>query len=164
MDFTIPRHVEAIAHRVRQFLDDEVIPLETELLRSGVDLNEDILQGLRAKAKPANLWAPTMPKEWGGMGLNIQEIVPVFEAAGRSMLGPLGHPLRRARRRQYAPAAQLGERSANRTLSCAAGERRDLLRLFHDRTAARRRQRPAHDPNARHPRRRATGSSTVING
>ena len=30
-----------------------------------------------------------MPKEWGGMGLNIQEIVPVFEEAGRSMLGPL---------------------------------------------------------------------------
>jgi len=71
MDFTIPRHVETIAHRVRQFLDDEVIPLETELLRSGVDLNEDILQGLRAKAKAAKLWAPTMPKAWGGMGLNI---------------------------------------------------------------------------------------------
>ena len=89
MDFTIPRHIETIAHRVRQFVDEEVIPVETELLRAGGDLNEEILQSLRVKAKAARLWAPTMPKEWGGMGLNIQEIAPVFEAAGRSMLGPL---------------------------------------------------------------------------
>lgn len=89
MDFTIPRHIETITHRVRQFVDEEVIPVETELLRAGGDLNEEILQSLRAKAKAARLWAPTMPKEWGGMGLNIQEIVPVFEAAGRSILGPL---------------------------------------------------------------------------
>ncbi len=89
MEFTIPRHVQTIAHRVRRFLDDEVIPVESELLGTGADLNNDILQELRAKAKAANLWAPTMPKAWGGMGLNIQEIVPIFEAAGRSMLGPL---------------------------------------------------------------------------
>ena len=89
MDFTIPRHIEAIAHRVRRFVDDEVVPVETELLHTGADLNEGILQSLRAKAKAAQLWAPTMPQAWGGMGLNIQEIVPVFEAAGRSMLGPL---------------------------------------------------------------------------
>jgi acyl-CoA dehydrogenase len=89
MDFTIPRHVEAIAHRVRQFVDDEVIPAETMLLRGGGDLDDNLLQSLRAKAQAAKLWAPAMPKEWGGMGLNILEIVPVFEAAGRSMLGPL---------------------------------------------------------------------------
>ena len=71
MDFTIPRHVETIAHRVRQFVDDEVIPVETQLLADGTDLNADILQALRAKAKAAKLWAPTMPKAWGGMGLNI---------------------------------------------------------------------------------------------
>ena len=89
MDFTIPRHVEAIAHRVRRFVEMEVIPLETDLLRTGCDLNADMLQNLRAKAKVAQLWAPTMPKEWGGMGLNIQEIVPVFEAAGRGLIGSL---------------------------------------------------------------------------
>ena len=89
MDFTVPRHVEALVHRVRQFVDDEVVPLETELLRAGALLERDRLQDLRAKAKAARLWAPTMPKDWGGMGLNIQEIAPVFEAAGRSLLGPL---------------------------------------------------------------------------
>ncbi len=89
MEFTLPRHVEAIAHRVRQFVDAEVIPLETELLRTSTNLSVEMLQDLRIKAKAAKLWAPTMPKAWGGMGLNIQEIVPVFEAAGRSLLGSL---------------------------------------------------------------------------
>ena len=89
MDFAIPRHVQAAARRVRQFVDEEVIPVESELLRSGEELSIERLQDLRAKAKAAGLWAPTMPKEWGGMGLNIQEIAPIFEAAGRSLLGPL---------------------------------------------------------------------------
>lgn len=89
MDFTIPRHVQAIAHRVRQFVEDEAIPLESELLRTGENLSVEMVQELRLKARAAKLWAPTMPKAWGGMGLNIQEIAPVFEAAGRSLLGPL---------------------------------------------------------------------------
>lgn len=89
MDFSTPRHIEAIVHRVRQFVDQQVIPLETELLRTRDDLRMDQLQDLRAAAKAAGLWAPTMPSEWGGMGLHIQEIAPVFEAAGRSLLGPL---------------------------------------------------------------------------
>ena len=89
MDFTIPRHVHALAERVRQFVDDEVIAVEAELLRSGADLSNELLQDLRARAKAAKLWAPTMPKEWGGMGLNIQEIVPIFEAAGRSLMGSM---------------------------------------------------------------------------
>ncbi len=88
MDFSIPKHVQDIAHRVRKFVDDEVIPVEMELLQSGEELSMETLQGLRAKAKAEGLWAPTMPKDWGGMGLNIQEIVPVFEAAGRSLIGP----------------------------------------------------------------------------
>lgn len=89
MDFAVPRHIETIAHRVRQFVDEEVIPLETQLLRDGEDLSMAMLQDLRAKAKAAQLWAPTMPKAWGGMGLNIQDIAPIFEAAGRSLLGPM---------------------------------------------------------------------------
>lgn len=89
MDFTIPDHVQDITRRVRQFVDDEVIPVEKALRRSGEALTVDQLQELRRKAKAAGLWAPTMPPDMGGMGLTLQEIVPVFETAGRSLLGPL---------------------------------------------------------------------------
>ncbi|MYI41389.1 MAG: acyl-CoA dehydrogenase, partial [Chloroflexi bacterium] len=47
MDFNPTRPVEAIVHRIRQFLDDYVIPLETDLLRSGADLRMEQLQELR---------------------------------------------------------------------------------------------------------------------
>ncbi len=89
MDFTIPPHVKDIARRVRQFVDEHVIPLEERLAKTGADLTLADVQGLRQKAKSAGLWAPTMPKALGGMGLNVQEIVPIFEEAGRSLIGPL---------------------------------------------------------------------------
>ena len=89
MNFAMPRHIAAIAHRVRHFVDEEVIPLESELLRSGAAPSVEMVRELRLKAKAAKLWAPTMPKAWGGMGLDVEEIAPVFEAAGRSLLGPL---------------------------------------------------------------------------
>ena len=30
MDFTIPPHVQDIVHRVKEFVDKEVVPLESE--------------------------------------------------------------------------------------------------------------------------------------
>lgn len=89
MDFSIPAHVQDIAHRVRNFVDTYVVPLEQDIIRNQREMEVSELQELRAQAKAEGIWAPTMPKELGGMGLNIQEIVPVFEAAGRSLIGPL---------------------------------------------------------------------------
>lgn len=89
MDFSIPQHVQDIARRVHQFVDEVVLPVEQAHIRSGQDVTPEEVIALREQAKAAGLFAPTMPKKLGGMGLDIQEIVPVFEAAGRSMLGPL---------------------------------------------------------------------------
>lgn len=89
MDFTIPRHVQDIAERVRQFVDEVVVPIERSVIYEQREVTMDEVQSMRREAKARGLWAPTMPKELGGMGLTIQEIIPVFEAAGRSLLGPL---------------------------------------------------------------------------
>ncbi|MGJ3238784.1 MAG: acyl-CoA dehydrogenase family protein [Anaerolineae bacterium] len=89
MDFTIPEHVQAIVHRVEQFIEREVIPIERELLRDEREITMTEVQALREKARGTGLWAPTMPKALGGMGLNIQEFTPVLEAAGRSLIGPI---------------------------------------------------------------------------
>lgn len=88
MDFTIPDHVQQITRRVRQFIDSEVIPVEHYAHNTHEEFPLEVLHEVRRKAKAAGLWAPTMPTELGGMGLTLQEIVPVFEAAGRSLLGP----------------------------------------------------------------------------
>ncbi len=89
MDFSIPPHVEELTRRVRQFVDAEVIPLEKHAYDTPDGLPKDMLREVRQKAKAAGLWAPQLPVELGGLGLTLQEIVPVFEAAGRSLFGPL---------------------------------------------------------------------------
>jgi len=89
MDFTYAPHVHEIVRRVRAFVDTEVIPVEVRTLASREGLSAAGLMELRAKAKAAGLWAPQLPPDLGGMGLTLSEIVPVFEAAGRSHLGIL---------------------------------------------------------------------------
>ena len=89
MYFSIPEHLQTIVHKVRAFVDDEVIPLEAHDEEHPDGLPPEMLQELRHKAKHAGIYAPQLPPEWGGLGLSLQEIVPVFETAGRSLLGPL---------------------------------------------------------------------------
>jgi acyl-CoA dehydrogenase len=42
----------------------------------------------RRKVKDAGLWAPWLPKEWGGMGLRLTEYAYISEELGRT---PIGH-------------------------------------------------------------------------
>ncbi len=89
MEFTIPAHVQQITSKVRRFIDEEVIPLEAHAFDNPhTGLPIEMLHTVRQKAKQWGIWCPTMPVEYGGLGLNVQEIIPVFEAAGRSLLGP----------------------------------------------------------------------------
>ena len=68
MDFSIPKHVHDIAHRVRQFVDTEVVPIEQELLQTGQELDHAILQDLRARAKSADLLGSDHAKRMGWDG------------------------------------------------------------------------------------------------
>jgi acyl-CoA dehydrogenase len=89
MDFSIPDKIQDITRRVRQFVDTEVIPLEAYIDEHEDGLTPELIVSVRAKAKQAGLWTPQLPTELGGLGLTLEEIVPVFEAAGRSLIGPL---------------------------------------------------------------------------
>ena len=89
MDFSTPEHVEKLAARVRRFVEAEVIPLEPRAEEHADGLPPEALHGLRQKAQAAGLWTPQLPVELGGLGLTLAECVPVFEEAGRSLLGPL---------------------------------------------------------------------------
>ena len=48
-----------------------------------------VLDGLRAKAKAAGLWAPQMPRERGGLGLPVVGWAALYEEANRSIFGPV---------------------------------------------------------------------------
>jgi acyl-CoA dehydrogenase len=88
MDFELSPTVREVRDRVRAFIDREVIPLEKHE-NENEGLPTHLLDPLRTRAREARVWAPQLPKEHGGLGLDTAGLCVVFEEAGRSPLGPL---------------------------------------------------------------------------
>jgi acyl-CoA dehydrogenase len=91
MDFALPPETEDIRRRVRAFVAEHVLPLESDPqnFADHENIPHARLEPVRAKAKAAGLWAPQTPKELGGMGLPIVAWAAVYEEAARSIFGPL---------------------------------------------------------------------------
>jgi acyl-CoA dehydrogenase len=88
MNFELPAPLLALRDRVRAFVRNEVQPLEPhEDEQDG--LPPALLHPLRARARAAGVWAPQLPAEYGGLGLDTVALCVLFEEAGRSPLGPL---------------------------------------------------------------------------
>jgi alkylation response protein AidB-like acyl-CoA dehydrogenase len=88
MDFSLSERMDAALGLIRDFVDNEIIPMETAFLtRPFRELLVD-LEKKRAMVKQMGLWAPGHPRELGGMGLDLVDLGLVSEALGRS---PLGH-------------------------------------------------------------------------
>ncbi len=90
MDFAIPDHVQRMVRVVRDFLREEVYPLEGEFLASSFRQMLPILEEKRARVRAMGLWAPHVPQEFGGQGLSLLEFAHIGGELGRS---PLGHYL-----------------------------------------------------------------------
>ncbi|PSQ15864.1 acyl-CoA dehydrogenase [Halobacteriales archaeon QS_8_69_26] len=87
MDYDDPERGTGLAARTREFVDEVVIPKERELLGDRAPTPEE-LAALREEAKERGIYAPQVDEEYGGLGLDLRSALPVFEAAGRSLLGP----------------------------------------------------------------------------
>lgn len=87
MDFALSPELVEFQERTRKFVDHIVIPAEARLPHDVTDWVE--LRGeLQSAAKEAGLFAPHIPVEYGGLGLNWRDCAVLFEEAGRSLLGP----------------------------------------------------------------------------
>ncbi len=90
MDLSLSPEIEELRSRIRDFVAEHIIPLESD--RNSYDEHENIrlelLDSLRAKAKEAGLWAPQMPRERGGLGLSVAGMAVCYEEMGRSIFGP----------------------------------------------------------------------------
>jgi acyl-CoA dehydrogenase len=84
-DGLTPEVVE-VRERVRQFIDDEVIPAE-DVLEEGGSGAYLTIEGLKAEAKRRGLWALGHPEEIGGGGLPFMSFVHLNEVIGRSQYG-----------------------------------------------------------------------------
>ncbi len=72
---------------LRRLIADAVVPLEREMLRAGFPAVEPRLRELRAEAREIGLFAPHMPRGWGGAGLDLEDLALVGETLGWSFLG-----------------------------------------------------------------------------
>ncbi len=91
MDFTLSPEIESIRLRVRDFVAEHVLPLEADPANFAEHENipAERLAPVREKAKKVGLWAPQVPKEFGGMGLPIVGWAAIYEEASRSIFGSL---------------------------------------------------------------------------
>ena len=88
MDFQISDRIRIIVSMINEFVDKELIPLEPEFMTTDFRKMLPRLREKQAMVKKMELWAPSFPRECGGMGLSLLEHGLVSEALGRS---PLGH-------------------------------------------------------------------------
>jgi acyl-CoA dehydrogenase len=87
IDFSLDPELEALRDRVTTFVHDVVIPAEPRDV-SAHGLDEGLRRELQDAARAAGVFAPQVPVELGGLGLDTRGMAVVFEAAGYSILGP----------------------------------------------------------------------------
>lgn len=91
MHFSLTPEIDRLRLRVREFVANEIMPLELD--RASYDEHENIaepmLQSMRSKIKAAGLWAPQMPTDRGGAGLSFTAIAALYEEMGKSIFGPV---------------------------------------------------------------------------
>ena len=91
MDFTLSPEIEDYRRRVKAFVAEHLIPLESDPASFDPEhdnIRFDLLDAMRAKAKAAGLWAPQMPKARGGQGLSMIGQAAFYEAANFGIFGP----------------------------------------------------------------------------
>ncbi len=87
IDFEIPVETEELRERVRAFVAAVAIPGEArDTAEHG--LAPELRAELQAAARGAGVFAPQLPRELGGEGLDMRGTVVILEEAGYGLLGP----------------------------------------------------------------------------
>lgn len=81
----LPADIEDLRLRTREFIRTTVIPAEP---RPGDRLEQATRDRLQAAAKAAGVFAPHVPREFGGQGVPIEHWSAIFQEAGYSPIGP----------------------------------------------------------------------------
>ncbi|NPU91165.1 MAG: acyl-CoA dehydrogenase [Gammaproteobacteria bacterium] len=91
MDFFLSDEIEQTRLQVRDFVQKEVIPLESNPANfdEHESLLEPIVAQLREKAKAQGLWGFQLPKICGGRELGVVGMAALYEEAARSPFGPV---------------------------------------------------------------------------
>ncbi|MFC7157477.1 acyl-CoA dehydrogenase family protein [Halomarina halobia] len=86
-EFNDSERAAELAARARALMDEVVVPKE-RALSGGATVSAGTVADLRAAAREYGVYAPQIDQEWDGMGIDFRDVLPTFEEAGRSLLGP----------------------------------------------------------------------------
>ena len=89
IDFDLGADLQALQARIRTFIADDIIPLESDPRRTPHGPTEELRRELTTKARAAGLLSPHVSHEYGGLALSHVGRAIAFEEAGYSPLGPL---------------------------------------------------------------------------
>jgi acyl-CoA dehydrogenase len=87
IDFSIPPELEAIRERTTAFMDEFVYPNEKNMVEDE-GLPAELEKDLQRRVKELGLWAPHLPREWGGMGIGFIGQALMNEIVGRAVFAP----------------------------------------------------------------------------
>ena len=91
MEFAVSAKVDDMCKNIKTFVDDHIIPLESD--PANFDAHENIapepLERLKNMAKQQGIWSLSLPEEWGGQGYTMAEIAPCYEEMNRAIFGPV---------------------------------------------------------------------------
>ncbi len=86
MEYDDSPQAEDLRARANSFMEEVVIPAEREHLGHG-PIDPEVIEDLREQAREYDVFCPQIGEEYGGMGEDFRDVLPLFEEAGRSVLG-----------------------------------------------------------------------------
>jgi len=89
IDFDLGADLQALQARIRTFIADDIIPLESDPRRTPHGPTEELRRELTTRARAAGLLSPHVSHEYGGLALSHVGRAIAFEEAGYSPLGAL---------------------------------------------------------------------------
>ncbi len=79
LGYQLPEELKRLQTWVRNFVAEEIVPLEQELDYEAFELPKEDYDRLSKKVKDAGMWCLGEPKEYGGGGLNCFAVTVVLE-------------------------------------------------------------------------------------
>jgi acyl-CoA dehydrogenase len=86
MQYDDSPRAETLREHAREFMNEVVIPTEREHLGHG-PIDRSVIEDLRSEARERDVYCPQIDEDHGGMGIDLRDVLPLFEEAGRSLLG-----------------------------------------------------------------------------
>jgi acyl-CoA dehydrogenase len=79
MDYSMSEPLLALQRRVRTFIREEVIPLDSDCRQRPHGADEDLRRGLSERARAAGMMSPDVSPHYGCMGFSHHARAVVFE-------------------------------------------------------------------------------------